>query len=109
VLPSHRIVAHCRTYEVALELVRASFGVCLVPALAALQIADSLDGIALYATDHGNRHTVAIIADQYLRLAPYKTLVEALQRAGRKLKLPRILPKPLLIARAGEGALEPLG
>ena len=57
---------------------------------------------------HGNRHTVAIIADQYLRLAPYKTLVEALQRAGRKLKLPRILPKPLLIARAGEGALEPL-
>jgi DNA-binding transcriptional LysR family regulator len=108
VLPSHRIVAHCRTYEVALELVRASFGVCLVPALAALQIADSLDGIALYATDHGNRHTVAIIADQYLRLAPYKTLVDALQRAGRKLKLPRILPKPLLIARAGEGALEPL-
>jgi DNA-binding transcriptional LysR family regulator len=108
VLPSHRIVAHCRTYEVALELVRASFGVCLVPALAALQIADSLDGIALYATDHGNRHTVAIIADQYLRLAPYKTLVEALQRAGRKLKLPRILPKPLLIAGAGEGVLEPL-
>ena len=33
VLPSHRLVAHCRTYDVALELVRAGFGVCLVPAL----------------------------------------------------------------------------
>jgi hypothetical protein len=94
---------------VALELVRASFGVCLVPALAALHIADSLDGIALYATDHGRRHTVAIIADQYLRLAPYKSLVEALQRAGRKLKLPPIMPKPLLIARAREVDLEALG
>ena len=28
VLPAHRIVAHCRTYEVALELVRAGFEVC---------------------------------------------------------------------------------
>jgi DNA-binding transcriptional LysR family regulator len=108
-LPSHRIVAHCRTYEVALELVRAGFGVCLAPALAALQLAGSLDGIALYATDHGKRRTVAIIADQYLRLAPYKGLVEALQQAGRKLKLPPILPMPPLIARAGEAALETLG
>ena len=94
-----------RTRASSARLRRCSTGADLVPALAALQIADSLDGIALHATDHGNRHTVAIIADQHLRLAPYKTLVEALQRAGRKLKLPRILPKPLLIARAGEGAL----
>jgi DNA-binding transcriptional LysR family regulator len=100
VLPSHRIVAHCRTYEVALELVRAGFGVCLTPALAALQLAGPLDGIALYATDHGKRRTVAIIADQYLRLAPYKGLVEALQQAGRKLVLPTILPMPHLVARA---------
>ena len=100
VLPSHRIVAHCRTYEVALELVRAGFGVCLVPALTALQVAGSLDGIELYATDHGERRTVAIIADQYLRLAPYKGLVEALREAGRNLALPPILPMPRLLARA---------
>lgn len=100
VLPSHRVVAHCRTYEVALELVRAGFGVCLAPALAALQLAGPLDGIALYATDHGKRRTVAIIADQYLRLAPYKGLVEALQQAGRKLVLPAILPMPPLIVHA---------
>jgi DNA-binding transcriptional LysR family regulator len=100
VLPSHRIVAHCRTYDVALELVRAGFGVCLVPALTALQVTGTLDGIELYATDHGNRRTVAIIADQYLRLAPYKALVEALQAAGRSLKLPAILPVPKVIAQA---------
>jgi len=104
VLPSHRIVAHCRTYDVALELVRTGFGVCLVPALAALQAAGTLDGIELYATDHGNRRTVAIIADQYLRLAPYKDLVEALQAAGRSLKLPSILPMPKVMARASEAA-----
>ena len=100
VLPSHRIVAHCRTYDVALELVRAGFGVCLVPALTALEVAGTLDGIELYATDHGDRRTVAIIADQYLRLSPYKDLIEALQAAGRGLVLPPILPMPTAMARA---------
>ena len=100
VLPEHRIVAHCRTYDMALELVRAGFGVCLVPALTALQVAGSLDGIELYATDHGDRRTVAVIADQYLRLSPYKDLVEALQAAGRDLTLPPILPMPVVMARA---------
>jgi DNA-binding transcriptional LysR family regulator len=100
VLPSHRIVAHCRTYDVALELVRAGFGVCLVPAMTALELAGTLDGIELYATDHGNRRTVAIIADQYLRLSPYKDLIEALQAAGRSLTLPPILPMPKMMTRA---------
>jgi DNA-binding transcriptional LysR family regulator len=99
VLPEHRTVAHCRTYDVALELVRAGFGVCLVPALTALQVSGSLDGIELYATDHGDRRTVAIIADQYLRLSPYKELVEALQAAGRDLTLPPIQPMPAMMAR----------
>jgi DNA-binding transcriptional LysR family regulator len=100
VLPSHRIVAHCRTYDVALELVRAGFGVCLVPAMTALELAGTLDGIELFATDHGNRRTVAIIADQYLRLSPYKDLVEALQAAGRNLTLPPILPMPKAMVQA---------
>ena len=100
VLPAHRIVAHCRTYDVALELVRAGFGVCLVPALTALQVSGTLDGIELFATDHGDRRTVAIIADQYLRLSPHKDLIEALQAAGRDLTLPPILPMPKVMARA---------
>jgi len=102
VLPSHRIVAHCRTYEVALELVRAGFGVSLVPALTAAR--GSLDGIELFATDHGSRRTVAILADQYLRLTPYKQLVEALQIAGRNVVLPPISPMPRLIESAREAA-----
>jgi DNA-binding transcriptional LysR family regulator len=104
VLPSHRIVARCRTYEVVLELVRAGFGVSLVPALTALPAGGSLDGIKLFATDHGSRRTVAILADQHLRLAPYRQLVEALQVAGRNVMLPPILPIPRLIKSACEDA-----
>jgi LysR family transcriptional regulator, transcription activator of glutamate synthase operon len=100
VLPSHRIVVHCRTYEVALELVRAGFGVCLVPALTAAT--GSIAGIKLFATDHGRRRTVAVLADQYLRLPPYKQLVEALQEAGREVLLPPILPMPPLIESTSE-------
>jgi DNA-binding transcriptional LysR family regulator len=103
VLPTHRIVAHCRTYEVALELVRAGFGVSLVPALTALPV-EGFDGIKLFATDHGNRRTVAILADQYLRLTPYKQFVEALQVAARNVVLPPILPMPQLIKHAYEPA-----
>src|SRR3984893_17740711 len=106
VLPSHRIVAHCRTYEVALELVRAGFGVSLVPALTAFPAGGSLDGIKLFATDHGSRRTVAILADQHLRLTPYKQLVEALQVAGRNVVVPPISPMPRLIESAC-GAAEP--
>jgi DNA-binding transcriptional LysR family regulator len=104
VLPSHRIVARCRTYEVALELVRAGYGVSLVPALTAFPAGGSLKGIKLFATDHDNRRTVAILAGQYLRLTPYKQLVEALQVAGRSVVLPPVSPMPPLIAGARERA-----
>jgi len=101
VLPSHRVVAHCRTYEVALELVRAGFGVCLVPALTAFHIV--ADGIELFETDHGNRRTVAVLSDRYLRLSPYKDLIEALQAVAQELVLPQILAKPKLISPAPPG------
>jgi DNA-binding transcriptional LysR family regulator len=104
VLPSHRIVAHCRTYEVALELVRAGFGVGLVPALTAFSAEGSVPGIELFATDHGRRSTVAMLADQYLRLTPYRELVEALRVAGRNVVLPPIRPMPPLIESACERA-----
>ncbi len=74
VLPSHRTVAHCRTYEVALGLVHAGFGVCLLPALTAFLVEGALDGIDFFATDHGTRHTVAMVADQYLRHRPVQGL-----------------------------------
>ncbi len=104
VLPSHRLVAHCRTYEIALGLVRSAFGVSLVPALTAFLMEGSLDGINLFATDHGSRRTVALFADQYFRLAPYKGFIEALQAAGRNVALPPIQPMPELIKRASANA-----
>jgi DNA-binding transcriptional LysR family regulator len=104
VLPAHRIVAHCRTYEVALELVRAGFGVTLAPALTVSPSNGPSEGIELFATDHGTRSTVAILPDQYLRLAPYKGIVDALAAAGRDVVLPAILPMPQLIKRALEPA-----
>jgi DNA-binding transcriptional LysR family regulator len=100
ILPQHRLVAHCRTYEVALGLVRSGYGVSLVPALTAFLIEGSLEGIELFATDHGHRSTVALLADQYLRLAPYRGFVEALQAAGKNVTLPPISPVPHLIKNA---------
>jgi DNA-binding transcriptional LysR family regulator len=99
-LPSHRIVAHCRSYETALELVRLGFGVCLVPALPAFSARGRLAGINLFATDYSSRRTVAILADRYLHLTPYKQLVEALQMVGRDVLLQPILPMPRLIQSA---------
>jgi DNA-binding transcriptional LysR family regulator len=100
VLPEHRVVAHCRTYEVALGLVHAGFGVCLLPALTAFLVEGALDGIDFFATDHGTRHTVAMVADQYLRIAPYKEFVAALQAAGRGIVLPPIKPWPAVMGAA---------
>jgi DNA-binding transcriptional LysR family regulator len=100
VFPEHRLVAHCRTYEVALGLVRAGLGVSLVPALTAFLVEGSLEGITLYTTDHGIRSTVALVAEQYLRLAPYKSFVEALKLAGRHIAMPPISPMPPVIKQA---------
>jgi LysR family transcriptional regulator, transcription activator of glutamate synthase operon len=104
VLPAHRTVAHCRTYEVALGLVHAGFGVCLLPALTAFLVEGALDGIDFFATDHGTRRTVALVADQYLRIAPFKGFIEALQAAGRNIVLPPIRPWPEPIKIAGDAA-----
>lgn len=106
-LPAHRIVAHCRTYEVALELVRAGFGISLVPALTVLPVQASCEGISLFATDHGSRRTVAIVADQHLRLAPYKRMIQALQTAARDVGLPQILPMPRFLQSASK-LIEPV-
>ncbi len=106
VLPEHRTVAHCRTYEVALGLVHAGFGVCLVPALTAFLVEGALDGIDFFATDHGTRHTVAMVADQYLRIAPFKEFIAALQVAGRNIVLPPIKPWPKAIDLVADAPAE---
>jgi hypothetical protein len=43
---------------------------------------------------------VALLADQYLRLAPYKGFVEVLKLGGRNIALPPIRPMRRLIKNA---------
>ena len=93
-LPGHRIIAHCRTYDVALGLVRAGLGVCLLPALTSYLVAGNLDGVRLYAVDHGMRNTIALMPEQYARIEPYRSLVGAMQDVARDVILPPIGAAP---------------
>ena len=45
VLPRHRLIAQCRSYEVALGMVQAGLGVCLVPALTAFDGTKLVEGV----------------------------------------------------------------
>ncbi|HVW91613.1 MAG TPA: LysR family transcriptional regulator [Devosia sp.] len=94
VLPRHRIVAQCRSFEVAVGLARAGAGVCLAPALSTLSDGAALDGIRLYAVNEPPRRLVALVASQYRRQEPYAGLIEALQAAGAAQSLPEIRPTP---------------
>jgi len=100
-LPRHRLAAQCRSYEVALGLVRAGLGVCLVPALAVQDNSGVMAGIDLYATDQPGRQTVAMMPSQYQRAEPYRSFLAALREAGENVRLPKILPMPPFIANKG--------
>lgn len=93
-LPRHCVAAHCRSYETALGMVRSGLGVCLLPALAALDCAGANSGVDLYATDLPPRQSVCLVPAQYLRVEPYKTFLAALQEAGRAIVLPPVRPPP---------------
>ena len=99
-LPRHGLIAHCRSYETALGMVRAGLGVCLLPAVAALDGPGVVAGVDLYATDLPPRQSVCLIPAQYLRVEPYKAFLAALQDAGCAIKLPKIQPMPPFIKQA---------
>ena len=104
-LPKHCVIAHCRSYETAISMVRAGVGVCVLPALAALDCADSIPGVALYATNLPPRQSVCLVPAQYLRVEPYKKFLIALHEAGRAVKLPFIRPSPPFMRGAGAARL----
>lgn len=89
----------------ALELVRLGQGVCLVPALAALDGNRTMGGVRLYETDLPARNIVAIVPAQYQRMQPYAAFLGALQTAARDVQLPRTEPMPRFVAaRVAPGA-----
>ncbi len=98
-LPEHRVVAQCRSFEVALGLVRAGSGICLAPALSTVSGGASLDGVRLYRISSESRRIVALVAAQHRREEPYQSMIEALQAAGGRLKLPAIRPTPPFLDR----------
>ena len=94
VLPGHRLIAQCRTYEMALSLVRAGKGVCLVPALA---VKDNEAGIDLYEAGLAPRRIVAVLPSQYQRVEPYRTFLDCLSAAGQAAELPALRAAPPFI------------
>ena len=94
-LPNHRVVAQCRSFEVAVAMVRAGLGVCLAPALSCFAGNTLLSGIRLYDVALGiPRPLVALIPSQYRHLAPYSALIDTLHDVAGEQIRPRIEPAP---------------
>lgn len=98
-LPQNRLVAHCRSFEVAIALVQAGSGVCLAPALSTITGDSALNGISLYRVNAVARDIVALVPSQYRRVEPYASLLDLLQSAGASFSLPNIRPAPPFLAR----------
>lgn len=98
-LPGHRVAAQCRSFELAVSLVRTETGVCLAPALSTVMDTEVPEGIRLYRVDVEKRRIVALVPSQYRRLEPYSTLLDRLQQVGAETRLPAILPTPPFLAR----------
>jgi DNA-binding transcriptional LysR family regulator len=93
-LPQPRVVAHCRSFEVAVGLVRSGLGICLAPALSTVVGAAALEGIRLYRVNAVARSIVALVPSQYRRVQPYASLLDNLQAVSAAFEPPSILPTP---------------
>lgn len=101
-LPGHRVVSQCRSFELAVAMVRAGLGVCLAPALSCFAGESVLDGIRLYEVALGiPRPLVALVPSQYRHLPPYSALIEALTGAAHRQVRPEIGPVPPFLRRSG--------
>jgi DNA-binding transcriptional LysR family regulator len=98
-LPDHRVVANCRSYEMAIDLVRAGTGVCVAPALSAVVDGNPARGVKLYRLNTAPRQIVALVPTQYRRMEPYSTLLDLMQSIGMATAMPGILPTPPFLDR----------
>ena len=101
-LADHRVVSRCRSFEVAVAMVRAGLGVCLAPALSCFAGESVLGGIRLYDVALGiPRPLVALVPSQYRHLAPYSALIDALREVARDRVRPKIGPAPPFLKASG--------
>lgn len=101
-LPASRVVAQCRSFEVAIGLVRAGAGVCLAPSLSTMMGGGAPSGVTLYRVDVPARRLVALVPSQYRRQVPYAGLLDTLQEVGARLQGPPLLPTPPFLDMAGQ-------
>ncbi len=101
-LPDHRVVARCRSFEVAAAMVRAGLGICLAPALSCFAGETLLPGIRLYDVDLDiPRPLVALVPSQYRHLSPYAALIDTLRESAERHVRPRIAAAPSFLTRKG--------
>ena len=93
-LNTKRIIAHTRSYEVALSMVEAELGVVVLPALTAMIGFGKSYDVNLYQTDLLDRRLVSLTPKQYETLEPVKSFISCLIKAGKKLSLPLVKPTP---------------
>lgn len=94
-LPNHRVIARCRSFEVAVAMVRAGLGICMAPALSCFAGDQVLPGIRLYDVSLGiPRPLVALVPSQYRHLVPYSTLIDTLRDTAQRHERPPIAAAP---------------
>ncbi len=99
VLPRHQVAARCRSYELAIGLVRTGAGVCVAPALSAMSDGRGASGLRLYRIGPTSRQIVALVSAQYRSMEPYSTFLGLLQEVGTAAKMPEISPPPVFLDR----------
>ncbi len=104
-LPLNRIVAQCRSFEVAIGLVRAGTGVCLAPAVSTLMGGGPPVGVRLYRVNVPPRRLIALVPSQYRRQVPYENLLDTLQDVCARFELPPTLPTPPFLEPEAVGSL----
>jgi DNA-binding transcriptional LysR family regulator len=98
-LPGNRIVAQCRSFEVAIGLVRSGTGVCLAPALSTLMGGGPPVGVRLYRVAVPPRRLIALLPGQYREQAPFAALLDTLQAVCGRFEMPAMLPTPPFLER----------
>jgi len=97
-LPEHRLVAQCRSFETAIGLVQAGAGVCLAPALATSGGNGPASNVRLYRVQAPPRRIVALVPSQYRRVEPYASLLDQLHVAAETHAVTGILDTPPFLA-----------
>ena len=98
-----KVLAHTRSYEVALSLVEAGLGVVVLPALTAVVGAGRVYDVNLYETKIMHRRLVSLTPNQFANIEPTKTFIRSLNEAGKELTLPKINQIPPFLKNSNNG------